>query len=127
MVLSCLCRCNRTERRCNPQAVVPGTPCGKDDEYYFTACNVGPGVCLTAIYGGDDYGICVGTPTVGASCDDYSDCTHNDTCKLVTTNGGLFRGSCIGEFDASLPCSDGEECTINDRYFPLFLFLESIY
>jgi hypothetical protein len=116
-----LCRCNRTERRCNPKPVVPGTPCGKDDEYYFQACNVGPGVCLTSNSRDDGYGVCVGTPTVGASCDDFRECTRDDTCKLVTTFGGLFTGSCIGEFDAAIPCSDDEECTINDRYFCLLL------
>jgi hypothetical protein len=112
-----LCSCNRDERRCEPEPLETGTPCGVDGDYYFGTCNQGPGFCkkLDSEFG--DYGICVGVPKFGAPCDDYNRCTKNDKCKVVRTDDGLLRGQCMGKFDETLPCNDyDDECTINDRY-----------
>jgi hypothetical protein len=60
--------------------------------------------------------MCVGIPTVGASCSDGNQCTTNDRCKVVIAEDGQFQGMCIGDFEANLPCNDYDyECTINDR------------
>jgi hypothetical protein len=94
-----------------------GTPCGEEDgEYYFGKCNQGPGFCKAVESEFGNFGICVGIPTFGATCDDYNQCTTNDKCKVVITDDGLFRGVCVGTFDADLPCDDYDAlCTKNDR------------
>jgi hypothetical protein len=74
------------------------------------------------------FGVCVGIPTFGATCDDYDVCTKNDRCKVTVTDDGLFRGVCVGKFDADLPCNDyNDACTINDRYgFLSFCFFVNL-
>jgi hypothetical protein len=62
------------------------------------------------------FGVCVGIPTFGATCNDYDVCTKNDKCKVTITDDGLFRGVCMGKFDADAICTDyNDACTINDR------------
>jgi hypothetical protein len=115
----CSCSCNRDERRCIPSPRELGTPCGEDGDYYFGQCNQGPGYCVAIESEFGNFGVCVGIPTFGAPCNDFSVCTKNDTCKVVFTDDHLVRGLCVGIFDAELPCNDYDDrCTINDRYVP---------
>jgi hypothetical protein len=110
------CSCNRNGRRCIPEPRETGTPCGEDENFDFGQCNRGPGFCKKVESEFGDFGICVGIPTFGASCDDEQQCTTNDRCKVVITEDGFFRGVCVGKFAADLPCDDGNDrCTINDR------------
>jgi hypothetical protein len=56
-----------------------------------------------------EFGICVGIPTFGATCNDFDPCTKNDKCKVAITDDGLFRGVCVGKFDADMPCNDYDD------------------
>jgi hypothetical protein len=112
------CRCNTTEFICIPEPVAPGTPCGDGDSFVFEMCNQGPGFCSAVESEDGDIGVCVGIPTVGASCNDYEQCTRDDECTVVTTDDGFLQGVCSGTFDADLPCEGGgpTECSSAPRY-----------
>lgn len=98
-----------------------GTPCG-DDDYYWSLCNEGPGTCRIVDSRFGSFGVCHGTPIVGASCDDFNECTVNDTCKLVITDDGAEIGVCMGDFAGEVPCNDYDySCTKNDRCVVLFI------
>jgi hypothetical protein len=91
-----------------------GTPCGEGD-FYFGTCDRAPGFCKIVESEFGNFGKCVGTPDIGAACNDFDPCTKNDKCKVAVTDDGLFTGVCMGKFDAKLPCDDLVECTVNDR------------
>lgn len=50
-------------------------------------------------------GQCVGVPLNSGPCDDFNDCTNNDTC---------FSGQCRGTPSAGGACDDFQECTTGD-------------
>jgi hypothetical protein len=113
-------RCNTTDRICEFEPVTPGTPCGDGDGFTFETCNQGPGFCRTVELDYGDVGVCVGIPTVGASCSDYDECTKDDECTVVTTDDGFLQGVCVGEFVPDMPCGGGSAtCSSPPRYASL--------
>jgi hypothetical protein len=102
---------------CEPEPVTPGTPCGDGDGFTFEICNQGPGICSIEERYYGDLGVCVGVPTVGASCNDNNQCTKDDACMVVTNDHGFLQGVCSGTFDGDLPCNGSlAPCSSPPRY-----------
>lgn len=111
-----VCSCNRDERRCVAGPKSEGTICGIDGDFNFDQCNQGPGFCKTIENSIGTFGLCIGLPKIGTPCNDFNQCTLDDSCKVVVTDDGFFRGQCIGKFDAGAACFDYDTvCTINSR------------
>lgn len=63
---------------------------------------------------------CSGGIALGESCDDYNECTTDDTCMLTRVQfvGGEVRAVCRGTPAVNMPCEDNNFCTDNDRCMP---------
>jgi hypothetical protein len=69
--------------------------------------------CVTEQSAYADYTLsfCRGTPTEGVTCNDYNDCTIEDTC--MHDDSGEFA-YCAGTPTTGLPCNDYNKCTVGD-------------
>jgi hypothetical protein len=82
-----LMQLDHIEIRCEVEPLEASTVYGADSDLYFGQCYQGPGFCRTVEFITGPFGVCVGIPTFGATCNDVNGCKRMTSERSLTCSG----------------------------------------